>query len=310
MNLVKKIKPVVLQKLDNYLLTHYPIIWQTKIHWIAFYSLGLFGLFYIFGDVFDYEPKPSVIEPLDRMGRPLLYDGRDPRFFGTTPSVLAVLVVFFWLYTQSRHKLDYSRLRLKGFMAITWLNYTCLVLIFLPVWGLALSTQDISYNLYFILRTFQSLLFCVVPLAVLPFIIRHFSIIEIILVVFAGVIYCILMGIGLSIIDRELFDQMPVIFAMSYACIGWWVIQKFKAKTFQQNTKRLSLFLVLALPLVIPVTLYWIGYFRYLRQAYSLLTFRHSDILLSTGAIALLLVLYGLTIGWLHKAMEEPMRKK
>lgn len=251
-------KPEFLKKLDNYLLTNFPVIWQSKIIWVACYSLTLFTLFYFFGDRFDYEPfehgeyNYSYKERSDRM------------IFGAIPLFLSILMSFYWLYTQYQQKIDYSKLSLVGFTGTVLLNFVCIALIFLPVLGLTYSTLDFGRQLEESWENVQMILTVAVAFAMLPFILRQYKIIETVLVLFFGVVYCI----GVAFVFAGLLEvkgenELVAIFMLNYFAFLGYVLYNFANRTITQNIKRLALLCMLALPFVLPALVYYTGSYHY-----------------------------------------------
>lgn len=298
----ENIKPAFLKKLDNYLLTHFPAIWQSKIIWVAFYSFSLFGLFYFFGDRFDYEPEYDAY----------YYEGKDRLFFSYIPMFLTVVMVFYWLYVQFQQKIDYSKLSIGGFVGITLLNFLCISLMFLPALGLAYSTFDLTRTLTNSLVTIQVFLTMATAGAVLPFIIRQHSIIEVVLVVFAGVIYCFGVGLTLSFTRVNYVEGINAIYVVNLLLFVGIVVYKFATKTYSQQTKRIALLCLLALPIAFPTFLHYAGMYYSLDKAYESIFSRRTlfSVEWLVGNILVLLVVYGIAARFLYRSMLFPIKRK
>lgn len=297
-----KIKPEFVKKLDNYLLANFPAIWHTKIIWVAFYSLSLFGLFYFFGDRFDTEPDEY---------NSYYYESGDYAMFVGIPTFLTILMIFYWLYTQYQQKIDYSKLSLGGFFGIAVLNFLCVALIFLPVLGLAYSTLDTERNLMAAQVSIQGFLSMATFMAVLPFIIRQYKIIEIVLVIFFGFIYCLIIG---GVFVDILREDATAVYVANLLVFAGYAAYKFSNKTFNQNTKRLALLCILILPVLFPTLLYYVGVYNSLGTAYIALAFREDlgffGLRWLLGNIIAILFVYSVATRFMYQAMLFPMRKK
>lgn len=302
--MINKFQPYFLQRIDQHLLTHYPVIWQTRIHWIAFYTASLCFSFMLLGDWFDHEPSQSACGP----------DGEemDMAIFFPIPLIMTLLATGYWLHTQHQQKIDYSKLSSLAFLGVTLLNYLCISLIFLPVTALVISTLDYSGDIAQARKILHALWFYATPIALLPFIIRHFRAIEMLLVFCGGIVYAIFLGITLNLIDRQLLDQAPAIFTFNYLLFGGFVVTIFKRKSGHQTAKRWLLYLVFFLPLVMPALFTWVGYFQDWRQAYEMLRLAVGveSFWLHNGVIAAMLITYGLSISFFYKSLECPPNQR
>lgn len=298
-----KIKPEFLKRLDQHLLVNYPAIWHSKIIWVAFYSLSLFGIFYFFGDYFDEEMNSS---------NSYFYEGSDFVMFIGIPMFLATLMGLYWLYTQYQQQIDYSKMSLGQFIGIAGLNFLCIVLIYFPIVGLVLSTLDSANNQASAMFAIQMFLGMATFTSVLPFILRQYTIIEIVLVIFFGFIYGSVVGGILAAIFQEAAFVMYVLNLLAFAA---YVGYKFYNKTYNQNTKRLALFCLLVLPSLFPMMLNFLGVYESYSAAYLAITYSNGDSLffgvkwLFTNIVAIIL-LYSLITRYLYKAMIVPMLRK
>lgn len=298
-----KIKPEFLKRLDHHLLVNYPAIWHSRIIWVAFYSFSLFGLFYLFGDHFDEE--------ID-MTHSYFYEGSDFVMFIGIPMFLATLMGLYWLYTQYQQKIDYSKLSLGGFLGIAGLNFLCITLIFFPVVGLALSTLDTASNQASAMATIQMFLSMATFTSVLPFILRQYTIIEIVLVIFFGFIYGSLVGGILASIFQEAAFGLYIVNLLLFAAYAG---QKFYHKTYNQNTKRLALFCLLVLPSLFPMLLHFFGIYESYGAAYLAVAYSDHETLffgvkwLLTNVVAVI-VIYGLITRFMYRSMVVPMLRK
>jgi len=82
-----------LKKIDHYLLTNYPVIWRTKLHYFVLFSL-------ILGTLATYGLGYFLIK---------WFGAIDLRFLYLGIVVLNIFVVIFWLITQARHKIKYYK---------------------------------------------------------------------------------------------------------------------------------------------------------------------------------------------------------
>lgn len=305
------IKPEFLKKLDNYLLTNFPILWQSRIVWVGFYSLTLFGLFLLFGDAFDFEPYYNYEYNYQH------YSGEKNDFtvFSLIPIFLSVLMLCYWLYTQFQQRVDYSKLNLLGFLSTVVLNFACVCLIFSPAFGLTLSTIDISDVMESSMEVFQRVMTLAVAASVLPFMIRQFTLIEMVLTLFFGFIYClgvVLVFVGVFEIREE--EASVSFLVMNYFVFLGYVLLKFSNRTYTQNTKRLALLCVLALPFVIPTFLHYLGFhgWRSFEYAYSY-TFgfkgREFSELWMVSSIGVVLGIYGVLARFMYRATLYPVRR-
>ncbi|WP_299455229.1 hypothetical protein [uncultured Microscilla sp.] len=299
-----KIKPEFLKRLDHYLLVNYPAIWHSKIIWVAFYSLSLFGLFYMFGDHFDQEASNTAHH--------YFYEGDDFVMFIGIPMFLATLMGLYWLYIQYQQKIDYSKLSLGGFIGIAGLNFLCMALIFLPIVGLALSTLDRPSNQTSAMFMVQMFLSMATFTSVLPFILRQYKIIEIVLVIFFGFIYSMVVGGLLAEIFNKAALGMYVVNLLAFAA---YVGHKFYHRTYNQNTKRLALFCLLVLPGLFPVMLHLLGIYSSYGAAYLAMAYNSEGELflglkwLLTNIVAIILI-YSLITRFMYKSMVAPMLRK
>ncbi|HAS41033.1 MAG TPA: hypothetical protein DCS93_11155 [Microscillaceae bacterium] len=307
------IKPEFLKRADQYLLTHYPMIWQTRIIWVAFYSLSLFTLAYLFGDYFDHEPGEILYPDLDVGYNHYLVDRQDRLAFGQIPLFLSALAVFYWLYIQYQHKIDYSKLNVAGFLGVIALNFACIVLILLPAVGLAFSAFDITRLLNEVLRDVQITLTLGLSAAVLPFIIREFSLIEIVLVVFAGFVYCFLIAIGLRLLLGINFNSGVT----GALFLNFWVFVaiisvRFYQKTYTQQTKRLALLCLLSFTLAFPYALYLLDVYPNVNRAYREIAHRHHIFTLKWLAANIFVVLsmYGMFVYFMYRSLLFPIKRK
>ncbi|WP_299455231.1 hypothetical protein [uncultured Microscilla sp.] len=302
-------KPEFLKKIDNYLLVNYPVLWQSRILWVGTYSLALFALFYFFGDRFDYEPYEN--------GEFSYYyhERQDRVMFGILPLFLSILTLFYWLYTQYQQKIDYSKLSLGGFTATTLLNFACVVLLFLPAIGLAYSTLDFPRNLENTWLGIQTVVTLATAASILPFILRQYTIIETVLVIFFGFVYCI--GVALvfaGILEVKGDSVMVTIFVINYLAFLGYVLVKFAKREITQNLKRLALLCVLALPLVVPAFTYYAGYYNYrIERAYEYaLGFKGDPFTLKWMVLHVVTVLttYSLLAYFMYRSMVFPVKRK
>ncbi|MEM9983939.1 MAG: hypothetical protein AAF804_02485, partial [Bacteroidota bacterium] len=118
-----KLTPGWLTLLDQWLLTHHPILWRSRVLWLLVLAvpaaLILFGL----GLLWPTSPLHPVIEPIGR------YVLNDHHTSGWT-SAMAVLVMAYWGYLQFRYRGDYPGF--KGLMA-KWGVYLLGGFLMLPV---------------------------------------------------------------------------------------------------------------------------------------------------------------------------------
>jgi hypothetical protein len=298
-----KIKPEFLKRLDHHLLVNYPAIWHSRIIWVAFYSFSLFGLFYLFGDHFDEE--------ID-MTSSYFYEGSDFVMFIGIPMFLATLMGLYWLYTQYQQKIDYSKLSLGGFLGIAGLNFLCVALIYFPIIGLALSTLDTPSNQASALLSIQMFLGMATFTSVLPFILRQYTIIEIVLVIFFGFIYSLVVGGLLAGMFNEASLVMYVINLFAFAGYAGY---KFYNKTYNQNTKRLALFCLLLLPGLFPMILHFFGIYDSYAAAYLAVSQSEDNAMffgikwLLTNVVAII-VIYSLITRFMYRSMVVPMLRK
>ena len=306
------IKPEFLKKLDNYLLTHFPILWQSRIIWVAFYSLTLFGVFFMFGDAFDFEPYYDYDYKYYRY----YAEKNDLMIFFFIPVFLSILMLCYWLYTQFQQKIDYSKLNLGGFFGTVLLNFVCVGLIFLPALGLSLSTIDISGVMKSALEGFQRVLTLAVAASILPFIIRQYSLIEMVLTLFFGFIYCLgamVVMVGVLEIRGEKFTVGFLVF--NYLVFLGYVLVKFGNRTYTQQTKRLALLCVLALPFIIPAFVSYLGFhgWRSFEYAYEYaFGFKGREFtgLWMASSIGAALVIYSFLAHFIYRATLAPIRKR
>lgn len=307
------IKPEFLKKLDQYLLTHFPVIWQSKIIWVAFYSLSLFGVFMLFGDYFDWEPLHKYYA-----GSHYNYyyhnEHNDRLIFSIIPLFLSILMLFFWLYTQFQQKIDYSSLSGVGFLSNVFLNFSCVVLIFLPAIGLSYSTLDLGNQLHSSLEMIQRVLMLSLAASILPFIMRQYSLIEMVLVVFVGFAYCIgLLIVATIVFEAKGEETITGILVVNFLFFTGVVIRKFATRTYTQQTKRLALLCVLVLPLIVPAFIYYTGYHNSMKNSYDFaLGFKgklFSIKWLVTNVLSTL-VLYGVIAHFMYRKMLFPIRSK
>jgi len=306
------IKPEFLKKLDNYLLTNSPVLWQSRIIWVAFYSLTLFGIFFMFGDAFDFEPYYSYEYNYK------YYHGEknDQMIFFFIPMFLSVLMLCYWLYTQFQQRIDYSKLSLLGFFGTVLLNFICVGLIFLPTFGLTISTIDVGRVMESSMEGFQRVLTFAVAASILPFMIRQFSLIEMVLTVFFGFIYCLgvtLVLVGLLEIRKESLTVSFLVF--NYLVFLGYVLVKFGNRTYTQQTKRLALLCVLALPLIIPAFVSYLGFHGWRSFEYSYeYTFgfkgREFSSLWIVSSVVVVLAIYGWLARFIYRATLFPIRRK
>lgn len=104
--LFKKIKPWLvppfLQKLDGYLLDHYPDVWRTRGHYVLFYSLSAILLLFLAGFVWPQKMTDWVVDPID----PIRLNTEWPYF---APSFLLVFLAgLFWIRNQYQLKNEAS----------------------------------------------------------------------------------------------------------------------------------------------------------------------------------------------------------
>lgn len=306
------IKPKFLSKADQYLLTHYPIIWQTRIIWVAFYSGVFFVLAYFFGDHFDAEcidmtfpSDPGVVDECYE-------EGNDWLFFSRMPLFLSSLVLCFWLYAQYQQAIDYSKLSLLGFISIILLNFTCMVFIFLPVWGISLSTFDVETHLTWSQVYVQGFVTMGLAAVVLPFILRQFTLIEMVLVVLFGFGYCAAIALVLNLLDIKDTNDLYRVYFVNYLFFGLVFCLRFWQRTYTQQTKRLALLCLLTLPLVLPMLWAFTGVYDSLEEAFialasvkSLLTARWLVVHILT-----VLVMYSLVARFIYRSLIFPIKRK
>ncbi len=306
------IKPTFLKRLDHYLLTHFPIIWQSRIIWVAFYSLSLFALAYFFGDYFDQEPGEIIYRDSDLGYNYYLVDQRDFLGFYQIPLFLSVLTMVYWLYLQYQQKINYSRLSIGGFLGVTLLNFACIALLLLPVAGLAYSAFDVTTLLNKALTGVQLILTLGLPVVMLPFIIREFSLIEIVLVIFAGVVYCFLLTIVLSVFKVNSSEGVLGVFLLNFVVLFGLVLVRFYRKTYTQQTKRLALVCVLSFTVIFPYLLYLLDVYYNTYDAYTGVADRHHLFTLKWLVAHILVVLgvYGLGAYFMYRSLLFPIKRK
>lgn len=306
------IKPEFLKKLDNYLLTHFPVIWQTRIIWVAFYSLALFGLFFMFGDYFDYEP----LEHYDYKYRYYYGENNDLTIFGVIPMFLSVLMLFYWLYVQFQQKIDYSKLSMGDFMSTVFLNFMCVGLIFLPVTGLVMSTLDLGNAQESAFEMLQRIMTVAMAATVLPFVIRHHSLIEMVLTLFFGFVYCLgVIMLFAGVMEIRESEAIVGFLIFNYFVFLGYVLVKFANRTYTQNTKRLALLCLMALPLVIPAFVSYLGFHGWRSIEYSYqytLGFKGREFssLWVVSSVGVVMTIYSLLAYFMYRAMLFPIRRK
>lgn len=307
------IKPAFLKRADRYLLTHYPIIWQSRIIWVAFYSLGVFALAYYIGDYFDIEVNPLVDEP-HSFGNHSDYfnEINDLVFFTYIPLFLSGLMVLYWLYTQFQQKVDYSKLSVVSFLGTTLLNFACIVLMFLPVLGLSEATLDSQTNFRYGMLYVQLVISLGLPIAILPFIIRQFSLIEIVVVVFAGFAYCVAIALGLSLMGVKDFEGVMGVYFVNYVVLTGITLTYFVRRTYTQHSKRLMLLCLLCFPLIFPTLLHFGGAYYNLKDAYRGIS--DEDALFTLKWLLLhittVLVIYSVVVRFIYRATLYPIKRK
>lgn len=109
---MKKLVPIFLKKLDDYLLLNYPLLWISKIHYVLFFSLILFGFSAIAG----------LIIPLN------LSQTQDLGLWYTMFTIIAIIGLCFWIYWNVifniekkfglRHWADEYKVFFLGFISV------------------------------------------------------------------------------------------------------------------------------------------------------------------------------------------------
>ena len=135
---LKKLTPTWLTRLDQWLLTHHPMLWRSRVLWLLALAvpatLILFGL----GLLWPTSTLDPVIRPVGRYS----VDNRD--VFGWTLA-MAVLVMAYWGYLQFRYRGDYPGF--KGLMA-NWGVYLLGGFLMLPVLTTSFSYGELLRQAY------------------------------------------------------------------------------------------------------------------------------------------------------------------
>ncbi|OJJ20532.1 hypothetical protein BKI52_18940 [marine bacterium AO1-C] len=307
-----QIKPEFLKRADQYLLTRYPIIWQSRIIWVAFYSLSLFTLAYLFGDYFDFEPDRVLYPQLEHDYNRYLIDRQDRLAFAQIPLFLSVLTIFYWLYVQYQQNINYSKLNIAGFLGVTLLNFVCVVLMLLPVVGLAYSAFDVTKLLNEALKNIQFILTLGLSAVILPFIIREFSLIEIVLVVFTGFVYCFLVAIALNVIGMHSTGDVMGVFFLNFTVFVGMISARFYQRTYTQQTKRLALLCLLSFTLIFPYALYLLDVYPSVNRAYNGVANHYRLFAFEWLATNIFVVLsiYGLFTYFMYRSLLFPIKRK
>jgi len=308
------IKPEFLKRADQYLLTHYPIIWQTRIIWVAFYSLSLFALAYFFGDYFDHEPGEILYPELSIERNHYYIDEKDDLGFGRIPLFLSGLVMVYWLYIQYQQKIDYSKLKIIGFLGTTLLNFICIGLILLPAIGLSYSAFDSERVLNHGLRMIQLVLTLSLSATILPFFIRQFSFIEIVAVIFIGIVYCFLISILLSFLDIHAKKTAFGVYLINYLILMGVASYRFYVSTYTQYTKRILLLCIMGFTFIFPYVLYLFGVYPSVNDAYLGVAprqqFFHITNQWLVAHILVVLGIYGMFSYFIYRSLLFPIKRK
>lgn len=247
------IKPEFLKKLDKYLLLHYPAVWHSKIIWVAFYAVIAFAGVYFLGDFVDAEPHPE--EYLER---------NDFAWFFILGAFLSSLIVIYWLYLQFQQKIDYGKFSFGKFLGVLALNYGSIILLFVPLLAMVYGgVLDVERDQSAAVNTWYSILYAAMPLSALPFVIRQFKLIEMVLTVFFGFLYCLVVA-SLSIFLNDFFGggimkQLPLIFILNFIAITVFVVVRLNRSDYTQQTKRLGLLLILTFPIIMPLLTFFLA---------------------------------------------------
>ena len=252
----EKMKPEFLKKLDQHLLLHYPSIWHSKIIWTGFYAIVAFTSIHLLGDFVDSEPDYLDYVPY--------HEGSDFGWFFGLGMFLTGLMVIYWLYLQFQQKIDYGKLSFGKFLGVLILNYANIVLLFLPLVAMITGgILDLEPDQNSAWSSWHLVLYGAMPLSALPFVIRQFKLIEMILTAFFGFIYCLVITLVAFLFNGSfgggIMQQLPFLYILNFAAIGVYTILKFSTKEYTQQTKRLGLLLLLTFPMAAPLSFFYFG---------------------------------------------------
>ncbi|OJJ20531.1 hypothetical protein BKI52_18935 [marine bacterium AO1-C] len=297
-----KIKPEFLKKLDQHLLLHYPAVWHSKIIWAAFYAITAFTGIYFLGDYVDSEPYINQYQESSDFG-----------WFFSVGIFLSGLMVIYWLYLQFQQKIDYSKLSFGKFLGVLFLNYANIILLFLPLVALITGgVLDLEHDQNTAWGSWHAVLYGAMPLSALPFVIRQFKLIEMILTAFFGFVYCLMIALVVLLFNDSIsggvMKQLPFIYILNFVAIGAFVVFKFNAKVYTQQTKRLGFLLLLTYPIVVPLSFFYIG--DILTWGYYGRGPKMSEALIVGYAmVALMLVAYAVFTRFIYRQMMFPGKK-
>jgi len=299
-----KIKPEFLKKLDQRLLLHYPALWHSKIIWVVSYAVVAFTGIYLFGDFVDAEPELHQYRENDDFG-----------WFFSLGIFLTSLMVIYWLYLQFQQKIDYSKLSFGKFLGILFLNYANIILLFIPLIAMIYGgVLDMERDQEYAWTSWYSVLYGAMPLSALPFVIRQFKLIEMVLTAFFGFIYCLIVALVVFLFNDSfnggIMEQLPFVYILNFVAIGAYVVFKFSAQNYTQQTKRLGFLLLLTFPIVVPLSFLYMGnltdwrYYKYDPETHHYLVW-----VLGIGFGALMLTGYAVFTRFMYRRMVFPGKK-
>ena len=157
----------------------------------------------------------------------------------------------------------------------------------------------------------HSILYAAMPLSVLPFVIRQFKLIEMVLTVFFGFLYCLVVA-SLGVFSNDFFGggimkQLPLIYILNFMAVAIFVVVRLNRSEYTQQTKRLGLLLILTFPIIMPVLFFfliYLGLFEFKREM------RGYEIwAMGYAFVGLMLVMYAYFTRFMYRKMMFPGRK-
>lgn len=231
----------MLSRINDYLLLNHPKLWKSNIHWSLIITFCISIIFLLFADNFDTELTEDK------------YEHNDELYFGWIPLFLWSGAILFWLYTQYKNQLPLRRFTFFEVLSSNFLNLFSTIITVLPVLiliALGIDERGERYNSFENFLVIMELFIALglIPIVFSSLIIRFFSLIEILLVILFGFLYCLSTGfvLGESISSSE--ASIAIFFSLNYLILFSYVITRFRSRQYNQLDKRLALALVFYTP--------------------------------------------------------------
>ncbi len=298
MNSLSKVL-IIFRKFDFFLLIHFPKIWKSKIHWTIILSIIAFITTLLFADLLDAEPQTEDVSNIN-------YESIDIIIFGIIPMIIWAIYILYWLYSQYKSELTLNNYSFLEITSNSMLNFASITIPVIPVGLLILITVDNTDNSEgLILLLGLGIILILIPISFLPFVIRHFRLIDLIAsIIVAGLPFSLSLTISLFIWETSskinAMKYPPIPLVLNYVIIAAYVFRKYKRQAHTQFINSLAFLIILITPWIVSSPLLFkLGYLSNLKQDIYIYKF-----LFFTSTIVISLLIF---ITWIiAKSVQQP----